>query len=194
MNIVERVKGLIVAPENEWTAIDAENTSVAELYRNYIVYLAAIPPFASFVSGYLFGFRGGAHVGEHLAFFGGLARAVMQYSLSLPLIYMVAFVISNLAPHFDGRESDRRSLALVAYSATPAWLASAFALIPFLRWLDLLGLYGLWVFYTGFPRMLRCPKDHADIFTLIVLVLTIVTGAIHAFLVRLAVPAPMLYG
>lgn len=188
MSMVKRIKGLIIAPEAEWAIVEAEDKSVAELYRGYIVYLALIPPFASFLGGYFFGHgRGPADV-EHLSFAAGLTRAFAQYALSLPLLYLVAFVVSSLAPHFDGKSDDTRALALAAYSYTPAWLAAGFGLVPGLRWLDILGLCGLYVFYHGLPRMMKCPKDHNDVFTFVVLVVTVAAGALHAWIVHLMAP------
>ncbi len=188
MNIVKRIQGLILAPQEEWETIEAEDKSILDLYREYVIILALIPPFANFFGGYLFGFpRAAAHAGQ-LTLTGGLLRAAVQYFLSLPLLYMVAFVISSIAPHFDGKSDDKRALTLAAYSYTPAWLASAFGLVPGLRWLDILGFYGLYVFYLGLPRMMKCPKDHGDIMSLIILVLSVATGALHAWIVRLAVP------
>jgi ABC-type amino acid transport system permease subunit len=188
MNIAKRIKGLIVAPDAEWAIIDAEDKSIVELYRGYIVYLALIPPFASFLGGYFFGFGRYPVDVEHLSFAAGLTRAFVQYVLSLPLLYLVAFVISMLAPHFDGKADDRRALTLAAYSYTPAWLAAGFGLVPGVRWLDVLGLYGLYVFYHGLPRMMKCPKDHTDVFTFVVLLLTVATGALHAWIVHFIAP------
>jgi hypothetical protein len=37
-------------------------------------------------------------------------------------------------------------------------------------------------------RMLKCPKDHADILTLVVLILSIAAGALHAWIVHLILP------
>jgi hypothetical protein len=36
--------------------------------------------------------------------------------------------------------------------------------------------------------MMKCPKDHADVFTLAVLALTISTGALHAWVVHMVAP------
>jgi hypothetical protein len=188
MNFAKRIKGLIIDPDAEWVMIEAEDKSVAELYRGYIVWLALIPPFASFLGGHLFGYGRGPTDVEHLSLGGGLARALFQYLLSLPLLYLVAFVISSLAPHFDGKADDRRALALVAYSYTPAWLASIFGLVPGLRWLDILGFYGVYVFYHGLPRMMKCPKDHADVLTFVILILTVATGALHGWIVHSFAP------
>ncbi len=188
MGVLKRIKGLLIDPESEWAAIEAEEPSVFETYRNWVLLLALIPPVASFLGGYFFGYGRPTHEFAHLTFAGGLMRAALQYALSLPLLFVVSFVLSSLAPHFDGEANDARALALTAYSYTPAWLASLFGLIPGLRWLDILGFYGLYIFYHGLPRMLRCPKDHTDVLTLIALVLSIAAAALHAWLVHVLAP------
>lgn len=188
MGIMGRIKGLLVSPESEWAVIDAQGPSVFEIYRNYVLPLALIPPVASFLGGYFFGFGASPHEVAHLTFSGGLIRAGLQYALSLPLLFVVAFVLSSLAPHFEGESNDARALALTAYSYTPAWLASLFGLVPHLRWLDILGLYGLYIFYHGLPRMLRCPKDNADVLTFVALLVSIAAGALHAWLVHTLAP------
>jgi len=38
------------------------------------------------------------------------------------------------------------------------------------------------------PRMLKCPKDNADVFTLAALILTIAVAGVHAWIMRLATP------
>jgi hypothetical protein len=188
MNLVRRVKGLIFAPDAEWAVIETENAGVGELYRHYIIFLAAIPPFASFLGVWLFGYSRGSLGEAHVTFFGGLVRAIAQYCVSLPMIFVVAFVLSSAAPTFDGRTNDARALALAAYSYTPAWLAEIFGLVPGFRWLDILGFYGLYLFYLGAPRMLRCPKGNADVLTLVALVVSIAAGVLHAYIVRLIAP------
>lgn len=186
-DLMSRVKGLILTPQKEWETIETERTSILDLYLRYIVILAVIPPFASFLGAWLFGSHG-----LHPTFAGGLFRAVVQYVLSLPALFMVAFIISMAAPHFDGRGDDRRALALAAYSYTPAWLASLFGLVPGLRFLDVLGFYGVYVFSLGLTRMMRVPKENLDVFTLVALVVTVATGALHAWVVSAIAPAQLL--
>ncbi len=187
-SLFERIKGVLINPDAEWATIEAEDKSVLALYRDYVIPLAAIPPAASFLGAYFFGFQHG-HTGiMHETFSGGLARAALQYLLSLPLLYMVGFVISNAADFFDGKADDRKAFTLAAYSYTPAWLASAFALVPGFRWLDVLGFYGIYVFYHGLTRMLRLPKDNADVFTLAALFLSVATWSLHAWVVYKIIP------
>ena len=188
MSILARIKGLLFTPESEWALIEAQGPTIFEIYRDYVLPLALIPPLAGFLGGYFFGFGGSPHEVSHLTFAGGLIRAGLQYVLSLPLLFLVAFVLSSLAPHFEGESDDGRALALTAYSYTPAWLASLFGLLPHLRWLDILGLYGLYIFYHGLPRMLRCPKGNADILTFVALLVSIAAGVLHAWLVHTLAP------
>lgn len=186
-DLISRVKGLILSPQKEWETIETERTSVLSLYRGYIVILAAIPPFASFLGAWFFGMRG-----LHPTFTAGLFRAAVQYLLSLPALFAVAFVISMAAPFFDGKSDDRRALALAAYSYTPAWLAAAFGLVPGLRFLDVLGFYGIYVFSLGLNRMMRVPKDNLDVFTLVALFLTVAMGALHAWIVSTIAPQQLI--
>jgi hypothetical protein len=186
--LLERIKGVIVNPDAEWAKVEAEDKSVLALYRDYVILLAAIPPLAGFLAAYFFGFSHGHSGVMHETFMGGLARAALQYLLSLPILYLVAFVISNVADFFEGKADDRKALTLAAYSYTPAWLASAFALVPGFRWLDVLGFYGIYVFYHGLTRMLKLPKDNADVFTLAVLFLCVAAWSLHAWIVYKIIP------
>jgi hypothetical protein len=49
MNIIDRIKGIILKPKEEWQTIAGETTPIADLYKNYIIILAAIGPVASFI-------------------------------------------------------------------------------------------------------------------------------------------------
>jgi len=42
--LIARIKGILLTPKTEWPVIAGETTTVADLYKGYIVWLAAIPP------------------------------------------------------------------------------------------------------------------------------------------------------
>ncbi|CAN2535827.1 hypothetical+protein [Methylocapsa aurea] len=188
-DIAERAKRIIVSPKTEWAAIEAEPTTALDLYRNYILYLAAVPALANFLGGWLFGFSRGSSV-VHYSFVTGLIRAALQYGLGLPLLYGVALALSLLAPSFEGKRDDLRALQLVAYSYTPIWLAEIFGLIPGLRWLDVLGVYAVYLFYMGVSRMMRSKEEYSDVYTAAGLVLGIVGAFLHGMIVHILVPTP----
>jgi hypothetical protein len=49
MNLVDRVKRILLSPKTEWEVIDAEPATAAELYTRYIMPLAAIGPIAQLI-------------------------------------------------------------------------------------------------------------------------------------------------
>ena len=53
--LIARVQALLLTPKTEWPVIAAEQETVANLYKNYILILAAIPVVAGFIKGSLIG-------------------------------------------------------------------------------------------------------------------------------------------
>lgn len=190
MNLIERVKKITLTPAAEWPVIEAEPESTASLYTNYILILAAIPAIAGFLGGWLFGYSLGPAAVIRTSFFGGLGVAVTQYLISLAMVFIVARAVSFLAPNFGGVKDDMSGLKLIAYSWTPVWIAGIFGLIPGLRFLAILGLWGLYVFYLGAKPMLKVPEDKAAVFTVVAVVATIVLGAVLSLAAHAIIPGP----
>ena len=64
MNPVARVQGLILKPKEEWEKIKGEPATVADLFKSYLVPVAAIPAVAQFLGFWLIGVS--CHPGHHL--------------------------------------------------------------------------------------------------------------------------------
>ena len=77
------------------------------------------------------------------------------------MVYIIASVIDLLAPRFGGQKNFANALKLSVYSHTPLWLAGIFLLIPGLNFLLILGLYGLYLLWTGLPLLMRVPDEQA---------------------------------
>ena len=140
VDIVERARNILLRPAAEWPVIASEATSVETIYRDYVVYLAAVPPVAGFVGLSLLGPFG---------VFGALFWAVASYVLSLFVVYVVALVVNALAPSFEGRPGFLDAFKLTAYSMTAAWVAGIFALVPILGIFGLLLSLNTSAFYAG---------------------------------------------
>src|SRR3546814_19679952 len=54
--IVERVKHILLEHKSEWAKIDEEPSSIGEIFRSWVLVLAAIPSIASFLGAVLFGY------------------------------------------------------------------------------------------------------------------------------------------
>ncbi|MEP7226808.1 MAG: Yip1 family protein [Gemmatimonadales bacterium] len=169
MNLVERVKRILLSPQTEWEVIDAEPTTPAELYTRYIVLLAAIGPVSQLIGFSVFGF-----MGYRVPIGTAITYALATYILTLIGTYVLALVIDALSPSFGGKRSQIQALKVAAYSSTATWVAGIFALIPALSVLSIVGLYSLYLLYLGLPTLMKAPKEKALGYTVVVIVAAIV--------------------
>jgi len=192
MNLVDRVKRILLSAKTEWEVIDAEPVTTAELYTRYIMPLAAIGPLAQLIGYSVFGI-GVPFVGTYRVPIGtATTQALVSYILTLAGTYLLALIIDALAPTFNGQRSQIQALKLAAYSLTASWVAGIFALIPGLRILTLLGIYSLYLLYLGLPVLMKTPREKAASYTAVVIlaaiILSIVIGAVASVFMR--VPGP----
>ncbi len=186
MNIVERVKKLLLQPKQEWAVIAAEPQTVQGLFTGYVMILAAIPAVAQFIG---WSFVGVAGFRVPLA--AGLAMLVVSYVLTLASVYVLALLIDALAPTFGGTKDFMQALKVAAFAPTASWLAGIFSIVPLLAILGILGLYSLYLLFLGLPMVMRVNEDKALPYTAMVIVAAIVLWVVIAALASLALPGTM---
>jgi len=164
MNLVERVKAIILTPKTEWPVIAGEPGDAAYLFSNYVAILAAIPAVCGFIGRLMFG----------RSIIGGLIVAVVLYLLSFVSVYIVAWVVNMLAPTFSSQKNFENALKVTVYSYTPSWLVGVFLLVPALGFLRILGLYGLYLLYLGLPPLMKTPPDKSIWYTIVIVVCAII--------------------
>ncbi len=174
MNLVDRVKRILLSPRTEWEVIDAEAATPSELYTRYIMPLAAIGPIAQLIGFSVFGISV-PFVGTYRVPIGSaITQAVVSYLLMLAGTYLLALIIDALAPTFNGQRSQIQALKLAAYSLTASWIAGIFGLVPPLAILGVLGLYSLYLLYLGLPVLMKAPREKAMAYTAVVILAAIV--------------------
>lgn len=174
MNIVERIKGIILKPKEEWQTIAGETTPIVDLYKNYIIILAAIGPVASFIGLSLVGVSLPMVGSYRIPIVTGLLNAVVQYVLTLVGVYVLAFIIDALAPTFSGEKNMDQAFKVAMYSYIPGWLVGIVMIIPALGVLSILGLYGLYLLYLGLPVLMKSPQEKSVGYTVAVIVAAII--------------------
>jgi hypothetical protein len=188
MPIVQRIKGIILKPKQEWDVIAGETSSAADLLKNYALPLAAV--------GAVAGFIGSSIVGVTIPFLGtyrapmatGLVGAAVGLAIQLVSVFVLGLIVDALAPKFGGEKNSAQALKVAVYSFTPGWVAAAFRILPSLGIIaGLAGLYGIYVLYLGLPRLMKAPQEKAAVYTLVVvlcgIVIALVTGAITGAIV-----------
>jgi hypothetical protein len=188
-NVVERAKRLILDPQREWQAIDAEEPTVQELFTGYVMILAAIPAVASFIGLSVIGI-GPFGATYRVPIGAGVTHFVAIYLLSLGAVYVLALVIEGFAPKFDGKRDFDQALKVAAHFPTPAWAAGVFSLIPAL-WIIgfLLSLYSLYLLYLGLPKLMRVPENKAILFFVVMLIAVIIVCVVIFIVVSLTLPS-----
>lgn len=192
MSLVERSLNVMKRPAAEWPVIAEEPASIASLYGGYVAILAAIPALAGFIGLSVFGISVPFVGTVRVPFMSGLVQMLVSYGLGLAAVYGLAWLASFLAPRFGGEADLLKGFKLAAYSATAAWLAGIFTLIPVLSPLGIVGLYSVYLLYTGVPVLMRVPREKALVYTVVLLVCAVVAGIAISAVSGAFIPTPSL--
>ena len=167
MNPVLRAKAMVFDPFAEWLLIERESGDPAFLLSRYVAVLALIPA--------VFGFVGASLIGAvvpsgvvHASLFDGFFGAIFGYAMAFAIVLLLGLIIEYLAPLFGGQKDFDAAFKLAVYSYTPVWLAGIFLLLPGLRFLALLGFYGVYVLVLGLPQLMKSPPKSYVYATVIV--------------------------
>jgi hypothetical protein len=182
--LLVRVRAILFRPAGTWEVIAEEPAAGRELFRSYVVPLAAIPAVCGFVGMLLFGYSI-AGIGFQANVPTAAIEATVDFTLTLATVFLVAVAIDLLAPAFGGIRSAGQALKLAAYSGTALWVAGVFSLYPSFGILAgvLGGLYSLYTLNLGLPKLMRVPQDNALSYFATVLGAILVIGALQKFLV-----------
>ncbi len=169
MNLVDRVKNIIISPKSEWDAIANEEPNIQQILLSYVIPLALIPTIAIVIGYGLIGIYGFSSLNY------GIALGLVQLLNAILSVFIAAFVIDALAPSFGSQKNLGRAVQLVAYSMTPAWVGGIFNLVPVIGWLgSLFGLYGLYLLFVGVSSQMKTPEDKKIGYIIVSIIILIV--------------------
>jgi hypothetical protein len=191
MNLVDRVKKLMLQPKSEWQVIDGETHTVQGLYTGYVMILAAIPAVCSFIGLSIIGASVfGASIRVPIA--AGVTSLVLNYVLALAGVYVLALIIDALAPSFGSTKNFSQALKVAAFAPTASWIGGVFSIIPLLGIIGLLfGLYTLYLLFIGLPMLMKTPQEKSVIYFVVVLIVAIVLSVVIGTVAALAMPSPV---
>lgn len=182
MNLIERVKNILITPKTEWDVIDGETETPASLLPKYVVIMALIPAVAAFIG---YGLIGINILGVKITGMSwGVSMAIQIFLQSILSYFICTYVVDALAPSFKSEKNLGKSAQLVAYSTTASAVAGIFNIIPSLGILGILGLYGIYLFYVGLPKLKKTPQDQVVVYMLVSALVIIVVGVILGFILQ----------
>jgi hypothetical protein len=167
MNLIERAKNILITPKTEWEVINSETATPQSLLMSYILPLVIVAAVGPLLTGLLFpglfGFK----------YF--LISAIIAFVSQIAAYYISVIVIDMLAPSFGSEKNMGKSAQLVAYAATPAYLAGLLSFIPVLGILILIAgwIYGVYLMYLGIGPLKKTPEDKKVVYLLVAYVIWI---------------------
>ena len=159
MSSVSRILHLLRSPIAEWTVIERETTQPLELVSRYLAPLTAAVLLASVIGSLVV-----AIVPFPLAELLRLGvTAVLDFIATAVMMFAIAIIISELAPHVGGRCDVTRAFSVTMYSYTPSLLAGLARAVPVVAGLSsfLGALYSLYLLHLGLTQVIKVPRDQS---------------------------------
>ncbi len=164
-SIMEQVKDMYLSPHTFWEEVKLQPKTEIELIRDYYIFIAAVPAIA--------GFLGSLIHGEN--FFRSVLWSVLFFGCAIGGIYFLSKVLAFMGKSFDVTEDEATMFRLAVFAFTPILLAGIFLLIPPLYWLTIIGVYGFYFFVIGLNKLITCPEEERVNFTIISLIVLLIT-------------------
>jgi hypothetical protein len=186
MNIIERVKNIIITPKTEWLKIDTEEATIASLLTGYVLPLTIIGAVASFVGYGIIGIDTGVFGIKMKGMDWGLYYALSRLITGILSFVVAAYVVDMLAPSFASEKNLNKSAQLVAYGTTPAMVGAFLSILPMLSIIGgLFGLYGIYLWYLGLNPLKKTPEDKKVVYIVVTILVYIVAFFIIGAIVNM---------
>jgi hypothetical protein len=179
-NLVQRVINILTKPKEEWLVIETEQPDPMKLVGGYALILALIPTVSVFIR---YGIIGYSFMGLHTQSVGyGIQKGIVQLLAAIIGVYLLAWVIDQLAPSLESEKDFGRSLQLAVFASTPQWVAGI--LLLFSTSLNvlvlLIGLYAIYLLATGLPVLKKTPNDKVAGYVALTIIAMVVIGLVLA--------------
>ena len=180
MNLIERVKNILISPKTEWEVINNETATPASLLTGYVLPLAVVSAVGTILK-YLM-FTGPYGVSYGMKFI--IISAVIAFIASVVAFYLTVMIVDMMATSFNSEKNMGKSAQLVAYSNTPSYIGGLLSFIPVVGLLIAIAawVYGIYIMYLGIGPIKKTPEDKKVVYMLVVYVIMI---AIYFILIAL---------
>lgn len=165
--LYNRIKYFIISPVRAWEVVHRENRPIKDVRGSYALPLIALVSVCAFLGSVLF-------INTTLNPMYSVLKAIETFLLLYLGLYGSAFVVREITRALDLGHDFLVSFKLVAYSMGPVFLSLTVSkLFESLLFINLLGLYGFYIFWTGMEEMLN-PPDHKKMPMIIATAFTVI--------------------
>jgi hypothetical protein len=146
------IKNILTYPKKNWEYAIQENLSPGKLRNNLLLPLLILGTITVFLGSLLF-------TNAQLAPAYSVLTAFRYILVVLISVYLTAIIVKEITYPLDLGRDFRISFIMVVYSMTPFLLCKLLSSVfeSFL-FVNILGLYGIYIFWTGAERFLNPPQ------------------------------------
>lgn len=168
MNIIERIKNILITPKTEWEVIHGETATSQSLLIGYVLPLCIVGAAGSLLQGLLFA---GVYGVKYFIISG-----IIGFVASMIAFFVSVIIVDMLAPGFGSEKNMGKSAQLVAYSGTPFYIAGLLSFIPILGGIIALAAwaYGIYLMYLGIGPLKKTPEDKKVVYLIVAYLIMIV--------------------
>lgn len=168
MNLIERVKNILLTPKTEWDVINGETATTQSLSMGYVLPLSIVAAVGTLLKGFLFAGTIG------LKFF--IITAVVAFIAAIISFFVTVIIVDMLAPSFGSEKNMGKSAQLVAYSGTPSYIGGLLSFIPVIGGIIALAAwaYGIYLMYLGIGPLKKTPEDKKVVYMIVSFLIMIV--------------------
>lgn len=153
-----RVRGLLLAPAEEWKIIDGERPTPRELLMRWALPATLFFFLAQMIGSMAFPPRVGG-VSSAPSAVQSIATVVVGTVFMLGGVGMMAWLVDWLAPKFGGKRNFEQALKLTVYSGTAFWASGVFGLVPAIAFLGVTCIVSFYTLWRGLPVLMRNDAD-----------------------------------
>jgi hypothetical protein len=146
------IKNILLNPVKAWGVIDSENKPIKLVRNSYFFPLNILVSISAFTGSLIF-------TNTELSPVYSIIVGIKCFALLYFTIYATAYIFGEITYPLDLGKSFNISFRLTVYSITPFLICQILSrLFESLLFVNILGLYGIYIFWTGMEKMLTPPQ------------------------------------
>lgn len=162
-----RVRYVILNPSKAWEFIHRENRPIKDVRNSFLLPVISLVTICAFLGSLIF-------INPTLSPVYSLFIALKVLLLNLIVVYLAAIVLGEITKALDLGKNFLVSYKLIVYSLAPFFICQmASQLFDSLIFINILAIYGLYIFSSGADRMLN-PPDHKRMPMLIAIAVVVI--------------------
>jgi len=168
--LITGLRNILINPTNYWESIHYNNTPMKLIRNSFLLPLILLVSVAVTTGSLVF-------INTELSFIYSILLGVRSFVVLYITVYLTTYMLGEITYPLDLGKDFNISFRLIVFSLTPFLLCQVVSSIfESLLFINLIGLYGLYIFWAGAEVMLK-PPQHKRI--PMIVAITIVLIAIY---------------